>query len=64
MNCGLDSALLTEIASHSHTNVQKEHKAYLAIIGDLSAKSRVHDFILLLAVNRVRQQFRSLHKFG
>lgn len=39
-------------------------KAYLAIIGDLSAKSRVHDFIPLLATNRVRQQFRSLCTFG
>lgn len=59
MKSGLDESILADIASNSNANIEDVRHAYQSIIDDLHAKSKIHDFIPLLAMNRVRDHFRS-----
>lgn len=58
MKSGLDESILADIACHSNVNIEDVRHAYQSIIDDLHKKSRIHDFIPLLAMNRVREYFR------
>lgn len=62
MNSGLDEVILTEIASSSNADVEDVRNLYQSIVGDLHGKARIHDFIPLLAMNRVREHFRLMPK--
>ena len=57
MKSGLDEAILQEIACNSHADIADVRHAYQSIIDDLRKKARIHDFIPLLAMNRVREHF-------
>ncbi len=58
MNCGLDEAVLAEIACHANTDLDRVRRTYQSISEELHKKAKIHDFIPLLAMNLVRAHFR------
>ena len=61
MHTGLDETILSEIAEQSQVSVELVQRHYQALLSDLHHEARIHDFIPLLAMKRVRQHFRRVH---
>jgi len=59
MNSGLDDVTLEEIACHAHTDIAHVRRTYQSISEELHKKAKIHDFIPLLAMNKVRAHFRN-----
>jgi len=62
MNSGLDETTLNDIAEQSHVSVDVVQRHYQTVLSDLHHQARIHDFIPLLAMKRVRQHFRHVHR--
>jgi hypothetical protein len=60
MNKGLDEAILSEIARQSQVSFAVVQGHYHTLLSDLRSRARIHDFIPLLAMKLVRQQFRPI----
>ncbi len=59
MKSGIDDVTLAEIAFNSNARIEDVYSMYQQIMNDLHKKARIHDFIPLLAMNRLRAHLQS-----
>lgn len=64
MKSGLDEVILAEIACNANADIEDVRRAYHSIVGNLRENAKIHDYIPLLAMNRVREHFRTTPKLA